>query len=490
MRLLEFVAVWNERQGQGTPALHRRIAEWLEAGWPQGPRERLLLVFRDAGKSSLVALYCAWLLRRDPNLRLLALSADQALATKLVRNVRRIVERHPAASGLRPLKAEEWAADRFTVRRPRVLRDPSMLARGVVANLTGSRADAVICDDVEVPNTAETAAQRAELRRRLAEIDFVLVPGGLQLYVGTPHALASIYAGEARPEAGDEPAFLAGFDRLELPIFDEAGESRWPQRFTRERIEAVRRRAGPARFASQMLLQPTDWREARLDAARLRRYSGELAHRRGPGWASLTLEGRKLVSALGWWDPAFGGADRNAAAALFVDEDGAYWLHRVLYPAFDRARIEEEDELRQLCRRIADFAGELRLPAIAVETNGLGRMAPALLRSALAEARIGCAVLPKTSTKPKARRILEAFDAVLAARALNVHDSVFATPFIAEMREWRPDSDGPDDGLDAVAGCLLSEPVRLRRLELVTSRPDWRPGAGGFDAELDFDPLT
>jgi hypothetical protein len=173
-----------------------------------------------------------------------------------------------------------------------------------------------------------------------------------------------------------------------------------------------------------------------------------------------------------------------------VDEEGRYWLHRMLYPALDPARIGEEAELRQLCRQIAEFAGALRLPALAVETNGVGRMAPALLRGALAEAQIGCSVLEKHSTKPKAKRILEAFDAVLAARALSVHDSVWATPFVAELAEWRPGSDGPDDGLDAVAGCLLAEPVRLPRLELVTRRPDWRPGAAGFAAELDFDPLT
>src|SRR3546814_15794086 len=37
--------------------------------------------------------------------------------------------------------------------------------------------------------------------------------------------------------------------------------------------------------------------------------------------------------------------------------------------------------------------------------------------------------------------------------------------FVMEMREWRPGGDGykgPDDGLDAVAGCISSEPVRLK----------------------------
>src|SRR5690606_20320091 len=129
-------------------------------------------------------------------------------------------------------------------------------ARGVAANVTGSRADVVICDDVEVPNTADTAEKRAELRARLSEVEFVLVPGGLQLYVGTPHAFDTLYAGETRPGGGEARPFLDGFMRLELPIWTDAGESRWRTRFPPPRIERIRRRAGPAKFASQMLLKP------------------------------------------------------------------------------------------------------------------------------------------------------------------------------------------------------------------------------------------
>jgi hypothetical protein len=112
-----------------------------------------------------------------------------------------------------------------------------MLARGIGANITGSRADIVICDDVEVPNTCDTAPKRADLRERLGEIDYVLVPGGLTLYVGTPHTYYSIYAAEGRVEAGEAAAFLDGFARLELPLFDAQGRSRWPERFTEARIE-------------------------------------------------------------------------------------------------------------------------------------------------------------------------------------------------------------------------------------------------------------
>jgi hypothetical protein len=56
------------------------------------------------------------------------------------------------------------------------------------------------------------------------------------------------------------------------------------------------------------------------------------------------------------------------------------------------------------------------------------------------------------------------------------------------MREWRPGGGGRDDGLDAVAGCLLSEPVRFGPPETNAKRKDWRPGAAGHAAKTEFEP--
>src|SRR5512132_3667183 len=144
----EFVWIWNTRQGQTTPRLHLRIARWLAARWQEGERELLLLAFRSSGKSTLVGLFCAWLLSHNPDLRILVLAGDFALAKKKVRNVKRIIERHPLTAGLKPARRDHWAADQFTVKRRAELRDPSMLAKGIAAIITGLRADVVICDDV------------------------------------------------------------------------------------------------------------------------------------------------------------------------------------------------------------------------------------------------------------------------------------------------------------------------------------------------------
>ncbi|MBI2235782.1 MAG: phage terminase large subunit [Magnetospirillum sp.] len=490
----EFLWLWNERLGLGTPRHHLRMARWLAARWHGGKasgrdRELLLMAFRSSGKSTIVGLFCAWVLMSDPNLRIMVLAAEFALAKKMVRNVKRIVERHPLTQGLKPRRREQWAADQFTVNRPGELRDPSMTAKGIGANITGSRADIVICDDVEVPNTCDSAPKRADLRERLAEIEYVLVPGGLQLYVGTPHSFYTIYADAPRLEVSENHAFLAGFLRLEIPLVDARGRSAWPERFPLDRIASLRRRSGPNKFDSQMMLRPVNIADGRLDPDRLRLYEAELAYAEANGVPLLTLDGRRLVSAACWWDPSYGApgkGDASVVAAVFTDEDGGYWLHRVRYLTHD-PRQSETDEATQLCRQVAEFVRDLHLPAVRLETNGLGRFLPGLLRRELAAGGVPCAVVGAASTRAKDSRIVEAFDAVLAAGALHAHRSVWTTPFIAEMREWLPGGKARDDGLDAVAGCLLSQPVRLSRpLGKPLERRDWRPG-GSLTVPTEFD---
>ncbi len=189
----EFVNIWNEILGLNTPVHHLQMCEFLENNYWHGNKKCLLLAFRNSGKSSIVGLFCAWLLTINANLRILVIAADFALAKKMVRNVKRIIEQHPNCQHLKPSKKEEWAAEYFTVARSQVLRDPSMLAKGIDANITGLRADVIICDDVEVPKNCGTEIKRQNLREKLLEIDFILTPQGFVLYIGTPHTKDTIY---------------------------------------------------------------------------------------------------------------------------------------------------------------------------------------------------------------------------------------------------------------------------------------------------------
>lgn len=482
-----FLVTWNETQNYRTPGIHFRIATWLQKCWERGETRLLLQAFRASGKSTLAGLFSAWLLCRDPDLRILVLSAESSLAEKMVRTVRKIIEKHPFTAHLRPDNPDQWAADSFTVRRKRIGRDPSVLGRGLYANVTGTRADVIICDDVEVPNTCDTADKRERLRERLAENDFILTPDGRQLYIGTPHSYYSLYAKEPRSEIGERDVFLDGFRRMTVPILNSDGTSTWPERYTPDKIAEMRRMAGPAKFASQMMLQPVNILEGRLDPALLRRYDDPLEAQEIQKNLILRIGGRKIVSCSAWWDPAFGSAKNDASvlAVVYTDEDGNHFLHRVEYIGVTAG--EGEDEASLQCRHVAAMARELFIPSIAVETNGLGKFLPAILRRELAEARIQTAVVEKVSRKAKANRILEAFDAPLAARALHVHGDVYKTRFVTEMQEWQPKtSGGHDDGIDAVAGAISLEPVRIKRNYHGAAR-QWIGAGQGHKARTDFD---
>ncbi len=480
-----FVALWNRRQSMNTPEIHFRMADWLQNAWETKQTHLLLQAFRSSGKSTIAGLFAAWLLYRRPDLRILVLAADLPLARKMVRNVKRIIERHPLTMHLKPARADQWGADRFTIQRKTELRDPSMLAKGISANITGSRADIIICDDVEVPNTCDTADKRSNLRERLGENNYVLVPGGTQLYIGTPHSWYTIYADEPRTEIAEDRAFLDGFKRLKIPVVDEKGQSAWPERFAPEDIERIRKSAGPNKFSSQMMLEPVNIAEGRLDPAAFQRYEAELCYLKEINL--LQIGDRKMVSASAWWDPAFGkgSGDGSVLAVVYTDETGCYWLHRIVYLKNDPGG--ELDEATQQCRQVAQAVKDLHVPSVAIEINGIGRFLPNILRRELARAHVPCAVKEITSTRPKDIRIMEAFDTVLAARMLYVQASVYNTPFISEVQEWRPDSKGGrDDGLDAVAGALSLEPVRLKKY-YAGSRQNWQGSSQTHEAKTDFE---
>jgi predicted phage terminase large subunit-like protein len=482
-----FLAIWNRYQDLTTPDVHFNIASWLEDAYERNEAHLLLQAFRSCGKSSVVGVFAAWLLYKDPSLRILVLAADEMLAKKMVRNVKRIIERHPLTMYLRPEKIDQWGSDRFTVHRDLELRDPSMLAKGITSNITGSRADIIICDDVEVPKTCDTALKREELRQTLTETAFVLAAQGKQIYVGTPHTWYSIYSDVPRKDIGEQSPFLNDYERLTIPILDKKNRSAWPERYTQDDIAHIKRKVGPNKFRSQMMLEPVNIAEGYLNARQLRFYDAVLV--KSAELKSLFLDGKRLVSCSAYWDPSFGGrtSDGSVLAVVFTDENGTYYLHHLEYIRIG-VLSKQDDEATAQCRIVVDVLKKMYVPSVTVEINGIGRFLPNILRREIAKAGIACAVIELNNSTSKNTRIIEAFDAVMAARALLVNKTVTRTAFINEMEEWQPSvKNQSDDGLDAVAGALAREPIRLKRI-YSSARQSWGiSGTTSHSADTDFE---
>lgn len=488
-----YLEQWNASQlALSTPLIHQLMANWLMESSSHGKRQLQMMAFRGAGKSSVIALYLAWRLSVNPDLRVLLLAADLSLAIKMARNVRKIIEKHPLSSAVNPTKKnkkiDQWAVDRFTVCRNRTSRDPSVLAAGILSNITGCRADLIVYDDVEVPNTCNSSLKREDLRNRLRESNFVLTPNGTQLYIGTPHSYFSIYADKARPEIGEQKPFLDGFHRLEIPVMDENGMSNWPEIFTKDHIEKIKAQSGPQQFAAQMMLQPVNILDSRLNTDQLNFYNGELDYSESQRQAVLRLNGKKMISCQAWWDPPFASAkgDDSVLAIIYTDAEGQYYLHHIEYIKLGLSADTQQAEAHQQCDIVANILKRYFVPSVTIESNGIGKLLPGILKQTLATQKIPCAVIEKSSTQAKHVRIIESFDTILAARALSVHDNIRKTSFLTEMMEWQPKGHGKDDGLDAVAGALSQEPVRLR-YSYNTGRAKWQGGANTFHADSNFD---
>lgn len=189
----DFLDEWNRVIGLTTPAHHRDIMAFLADIWSDDPHRGLLMAFRHSGKSTVVGIFAACVLFMRPQTRILILSAHAALASRMVAHIKNILENHPRCTDLVPSAKKEWASGRITVNRPIGIREPSVICQGIHGNITGMRADLIICDDVEVPNTCNTVQKRENLRERLRELDFILSPGGTMIYIGTPHTMDTIY---------------------------------------------------------------------------------------------------------------------------------------------------------------------------------------------------------------------------------------------------------------------------------------------------------
>ena len=188
-----FLDTWNRTLGLETPPHHRQIMKFLVETL-NGPNQRgLLMAFRHSGKSTVVGIFVACLLYLQPQTRILILSAHTTLSSRMVSHIRHILENHILCSELIPTGRRDWATVHITVNRPIGIREPSVICQCIYGNITGMRADLIICDDVEVPNTCNTPQKRENLRERLRELDFILSPTGTMIYIGTPHTLDSIY---------------------------------------------------------------------------------------------------------------------------------------------------------------------------------------------------------------------------------------------------------------------------------------------------------
>lgn len=297
--------------------------------------------------------YVAWLIYKNPNIRIIIISETEAVARNFVFTVQRYLT-DPYWTPLRQLdpvggwKDENlpWRANYFYVRgRTTADPDPTLQALGMGQQIYGRRCDVMIADDIEtMGNVAQYKkhstylAREANTRLRPPSED-MSDPGGLLLVLGTRVGPMDIYRhlrDEAKDMMGDpgytyfsQPAILEN----EFMPKDE-WVCLWPERMHAGAI--AQRRAGYADTRQfQLIYQQSDINDeapfpaAAVDAAVNGQRMPGLMHPLNPGVRDTGMSGLHVVGGV---DPATSGG----TAMVILAADGRTMKRYVLDVFYER----------------------------------------------------------------------------------------------------------------------------------------------------------
>jgi hypothetical protein len=165
------------------------MAEWMQYGG-----DRIITMgFRGASKTYIAIPFCLWTLYRDEQLKVLNTSATGRFASSNAAFAWKMINTFPWLSHMKPMKDQKQSALEFDVAGAEPSKDASFASEGIFGQLTGRRADVILADDVETPNTSATEGAREDLRARIKEFSAIIKPNGKILFLGTAQHEETVY---------------------------------------------------------------------------------------------------------------------------------------------------------------------------------------------------------------------------------------------------------------------------------------------------------
>jgi len=184
-------ALWQQLDLPSPTRAQYSIADYLQ----HGPKRLQIQAFRGVGKSWITGAFVLWTLFKDKEKKIMIISASKERADNMSIFLQKLIIETPWLSHLKP-KAEDsrWSRISFDVNcSPH--QAPSVKSVGITGQLTGSRADLMILDDIEVPGNSMTELMREKLLQLCTEAESILTPKSDSriMYLGTPQTTFTVY---------------------------------------------------------------------------------------------------------------------------------------------------------------------------------------------------------------------------------------------------------------------------------------------------------
>ena len=184
-------ALWEQLDLPSPTRAQYSIADYLQ----HGPKRLQIQAFRGVGKSWITGAFVLWTLFNDPERKIMIISASKERADNMSIFLQKLIIETPWLSHLQPKSDDSrWSRISFDVNcSPH--QAPSVKSVGITGQLTGSRADLMILDDIEVPGNSMTELMREKLLQLCTEAESILTPkrDSRIMYLGTPQTTFTVY---------------------------------------------------------------------------------------------------------------------------------------------------------------------------------------------------------------------------------------------------------------------------------------------------------
>ena len=184
-------ALWEQLDLPSPTRAQYHIADYLQ----HGPKRLQVQAFRGVGKSWITGAFVLWTLFKDPEKKIMIISASKERADNMSIFLQKLIIETPWLNYLRPKSDEaRWSRISFDVNcSPH--QAPSVKSVGITGQLTGSRADLMVLDDIEVPGNSMTELMREKLLQLCTEAESILTPKNDSriLFLGTPQTTFTVY---------------------------------------------------------------------------------------------------------------------------------------------------------------------------------------------------------------------------------------------------------------------------------------------------------
>ena len=184
-------ALWSQLDLPSPTRAQYAIADYLQ----HGPKRLQIQAFRGVGKSWITGAFVLWTLFNDSNKKIMIISASKERADNMSIFLQKLIIETPWLNHLRPKSDDaRWSRISFDVNcAPH--QAPSVKSVGITGQLTGSRADLMVLDDIEVPSNSMTELMREKLLQLVTESESILTPkhDSRILFLGTPQTTFTIY---------------------------------------------------------------------------------------------------------------------------------------------------------------------------------------------------------------------------------------------------------------------------------------------------------